>query len=573
MRRALFSASFVFALAASLAADSNLHISDVGLHGYAADPAAVRLVLRNPLSRPQVVHLRVSASNQWGGSNAVTSEVSLRENEQLELELPLQATSAPIITADATASGAFFGHDTYGGPRGSAGNLIVLMCASESVCRTAQGQIQMSGSIENRADKNRETKIVTMADSREHWWAYSASNAVVLALPAADLTPTQRDALEGFLRSGGRLVLLEAEIADPTFLSAYRQTPPPAYGERVGMGTLFRVAGLSADTLGDVFAGPNLDGVIHARYGWSRTDWLLGRFGATFDFPRLRWVLFSMAAYILLIGILNFAVLRRLHRLEFGWISVCALACLFAAGIYFFSAIRRPKGFSLDSLATYYLDGQSPQAAVDYTLRVSAPERRDVLLSVSDPAVVSGAGYTGGLPNSQIWAEISQRTPQFPDEYDLHLGPPTQVELSMLKWSSRDLSLRGMRQLAGTVHFVAPDRLRNDTGQQFSASVYFDSSADVLYSLPPLAPGQEIQLDASTRTPISSRDAQARWNHTGANDKTDTLRDLALRHAAPFSEGGKVFAGLSDGPVLPVELDVPCQRNIHSLFVIHLERP
>ena len=117
----------------------------------------------------------------------------------------------------------------------------------------------------------------------------------------------------------------------------------------MGKGTLFRLSGLSANALGEVFAGRNLLGVLaQSTTFWdtSQTDWVRRRFAASFNFPRLRWMLLWLAAYIVVIGVLNFAVLRRLHRLEFGWISVCGLALLFAAGFYFSSASRRPKEFS-----------------------------------------------------------------------------------------------------------------------------------------------------------------------------------------------------------------------------------
>jgi hypothetical protein len=34
---------------------------------------------------------------------------------------------------------------------------------------------------------------------------------------------------------------------------------------------------------------------------------------------------------------------------------------------------------------------------------------------------------------------------------------------------------------------------------------------------------------------------------------------------------GKIFAGFSDGPALPVELNLPHQQSIHSLIVVSLE--
>ncbi|MGO9864704.1 MAG: hypothetical protein ACLPLR_13920 [Terriglobales bacterium] len=575
MRRALLCAGFVFVFAASLLADPNLRIADVGLHGYYGSTAAVRLVVRNPSPQPQSIHLRIAANDQGGTTNTVAADVSLSGGEQRIVELPiLMPDGNTVITADAVAASAVFGHDTYKGARLGT-NLIVLMCASESDCKTAQSQMQFSGTIEERADKNRHTAFEMVGDPRDHWWAYSASGAIVLAMPTAKFTPAQRDALEGFLRRGGRLVLLEQEIADPSFLSAYRKAPAPPSGERVGIGRLFRVSGLSANTLGDVFAGRNLPSFLNGR-NWDpyQTGSMVHRFATSFDFPRLRWVLIWLAVYIIVIGVVNFAVLRRLRRLELGWISVCVLALLFAAGFYFSNASRRPKGFRVDNLATYYLDARSPVAAADYELRVSAPERRDVLISVDDPAVFTDSNFTGEESNSQIWAEMNQQGVQMRREYNIRLGPPRQIDLAMLKWSFHDLNLQGLHEFPGTVHFVAPNRLRNDTGQQFGEAVYLDYTTNSLYVLPKVAPGEEIQLDAITPRRIFTKDQNSvAWGGPGTDDSKQMLQELALNGNLPLGREGQAFVGFSEGPALPVDLNVPHQRNVHSLIVVVLEQP
>jgi hypothetical protein len=575
MRRVLLCISFVLVLAASLIADSNLRITDVGLHGYYGTRSAVRLILRNPSSQAQVIHLQVAAGNENDVTNTVTTDVTLSGGEQRALELPvLMFVGKVFITADASSAGAFFGQDKHEEVLRQT-NLIVLMCASENVCKTAQSQIQFSGTIEERADKNRQTAFEMVDDPRDHWWAYSASGAVVVAMPMTKLAPAQRDALEGFLRSGGRLVLLEDEIADPSFLSAYRRAPAPPNGERVGKGTLFRVSGLRANALGDVFAGRNLTGVFGQNYTWrnsNQLDFLRSQFATSFDFPRLRWVLIWLAAYTVVIGVLNFAVLRHFRRLEFGWISMCGLALLFAAGFYFSGASRRPRSFRLDNLATYYLDVRSPLVAADYNLRVSAPDRRDVLVSAADPAVFTYSNHTGEEPNSQIWAEMNRQGAQVSHQYDIRLGPPSQVELSLLKWSFHDLDLQGLHEFSGTVHFVAPNRLRNDTGQRFGEAVYLDYTSNALYALPALAPSEEIQLDTITPKPIRTEDLKQVWTGADLDYGKQTLPELALKGALPFVGAGRVFAGLSDGPALPVELNIPHQQSVHSLVIVALEQ-
>ncbi|MGA2004530.1 MAG: hypothetical protein ABSG70_14180 [Terriglobales bacterium] len=575
MRRVLWCIIFLLVITASLVADSNLRITDVGLHGYYGTPSAVRLIVRNPSSQPQVIHLQVAAGNENDVANTVTTDVTLSGDERRAVELPVLMFAGKVfITADASSAGAFVGQDKHEEVLRQT-NLIVMLCASENVCKTAQAQIQFSGTIEERADKNRQTTFETVDDPRDHWWAYSASSAVVLAMPMTKLAPAQRDALEGFLRSGGRLVLLEDEIADPSFLSAYRTAPASPTGERVGKGTLFRVSGLGANALGDVFVGRNLASVFGQNYTWRNSNqlsFLPRRFATSFDFPGLRWVLIWLAAYTVVIGIVNFAVLRHFRRLELGWISMCVLALLFAAGFYFSSASRRPRSFRLDNLATYYLDARSPLAAADYNLRVSAPDRREVLVSIADPAVFTYPNLTGEEPNSQIWAEMNRQGAQVRHQYDIHLGPPSQVDLSLLKWSFHDLDLQGLHEFSGTVHFVAPTRLRNDTGRRFGEAIYLDYTSNSLYALPALPPGEEIQLDAITPRPIRTKDLNQVWTSADLDYSKQSLPELALKGALPFLSTGRVFAGLSDGPALPVELNVPHQQSAHSLVIVVLEQ-
>ena len=191
------------------------------------------------------------------------------------------------------------------------------------------------------------------------------------------------------------------------------------------------------------------------------------------------------------------------------------------------------------------------------------------MVSVADPAVFTYSNSTGEGPNSQIWAEMNRQGAQIPHEYDIHLGPPSQIVLSLLKWSFHDLNLQGLHQFSGTVHFVAPNRLRNDTGQQFAEALYLDYPSNALYALPALAPGEEIQLDTITSRPIRTPQP---WIRPDIDYSKQTLPELALGGALPFAGAERVFAGLSDGPALPVELNVPHERNVHSLVIVALEQ-
>ena len=132
--------------------------------------------------------------------------------------------------------------------------------------------------------------------------------------------------------------------------------------------------------------------------------------------------------------------------------------------------------------------------------------------------------------------------------------------------------MQGLHEFSGTVHLVASNRLRNDTGQRFSEAVYLDRTSNVVYALPALAPGEEIQLDTITPKPIRTEDLKQVWMGGDLDDARQTLPELALRGALPFVGAGRVFAGLSDGPALPVELNIPHQQSVHSLVIVALEQ-
>lgn len=167
---------------------------------------------------------------------------------------------------------------------------------------------------------------------------------------------------------------------------------------------------------------------------------------------------------------------------------------------------------------------------------------------------------------------MNRQAARVEQEYDVRLGPPREVELPMLKWSFRDLDLRGMHEFPGTVHFVSSNRLRNDTGQKLLESVYLDHAANLLYSLPMMAPGDEIQLDKITPKPIRPPNEPRVWIPP-ADVRKATLEQLALSGELPFAAGERLFAGFSDGPSLPVDLNVPHQQNTRSLIVVSLEQP
>lgn len=221
---------------------------------------------------------------------------------------------------------------------------------------------------------------------------------------------------------------------------------------------------------------------------------LLRRTGVSFKFPRLRWLIIWLAIYLLMVAPINFAILRRLKRLEWGWTTICALAVVFAAGFYLSAAARRPQNYTVDNATIYWMDGRSPVALEDVGVRVSAPSRGEVRLAVNDDVVVlPGALRSADEPEVEIGADMLNKARML-QGWNIEMGSPAVVQMPMLRWSYEDLSFQGFHRFSGTVHWTSQTKLKNETGVAFREAMLFDFSANKQYVLPAMAPGQEIDL-------------------------------------------------------------------------------
>src|SRR5439155_1278833 len=98
----------------------------------------------------------------------------------------------------------------------------------------------------------------------------------------------------------------------------------------------------------------------------------------------------ALVAYVVVVGVVNFGVLRRRGRPEWAWLTVPALAILFAAAFYAGAARHRPRAFHLDEIALRWMDDRSDVAAIQETLRLSSAGRAAVRLGVPGEAVLTG---------------------------------------------------------------------------------------------------------------------------------------------------------------------------------------
>jgi hypothetical protein len=567
----------------------------IGLGEYysysAPTPVQVRLPAASAARTIQLEFVVRSGSDQERRdimrTDRFTKRVQVNAGQALEIEVPILIPQANWGVLDVTASEASgqliasvsrelrdvtpFTNGQY---------LAAIYCQDQTTCQSVQAQVAFGGTSVENAEKNKYLRLATFREARPHWWAYSAASCVVLAGPIAGFSPAERQALEGYLRSGGNLALLEDQVADKDFLAAYRKDALGPAPIRVGRGRLVRL-----QSVGSKIPIPEVAPQMFARFGivtapsgeQSVGGTLLRRTGVWFNFPRLRWLIIWLAIYVVVIGPINFAILRRLKRMEWGWTTMCALAALFAAGFYSSGAARRPKNYTLDNATIYWMDGRSPVALEDVGVRVSAPERGEARLAVNDDVVViPGTLRSGDEPELEIGASMLNKA-RLLQGWNMEMGSPTVVQMPMLRWSFEDLSFQGFHSFPGTVHWTSQSKLKNETGVAFREAMLFDFSANKQYLLSAIAPGEEIDLagmkfaDIWTPQHAPNNEFGVRIDST----RTDIIPPFSVAEV-PYSSfqilnSGQMFAGLSDTPVSGTELEpAAVHRTATALTLVYL---
>ncbi len=602
---------------AKLSATTTLRVQEVGLQGYYGTepiPTRIQLLVSNSRPEPHSVEVRIRVRDlklDTRQENRFSFTVNLGPLEQRVFQVPVLLFLArePVLEVEArNTTGRLLAEDRYPIEKLVPEHLLAIVCAEQAACQAVQTGIGFSGTPEEQTRKGKMLKFVSVREPATVWWAYAAARAVVLAQPAEELTAEQRLALEAYLRQGGRLVLVEDKVGDSSFLAPYRKGVPTGKPQAVGAGTLFRVPNASGVQLGGLFAAGMLEslseGFVWRRYRNDELGWIRRRLATSFHFPRLRWLLGWLGAYILVVGFLNFTVLRRMGRREWGWATVPAISLTFALGLYAASVAERPRSFGVDELAVYWMDDRSSMSGIEAGVRVSSPRRITQTATVPSQLVFTGQAES---LNFAAFSGVSSATAWSLRGWNVRLGPPWQVELPLLQWSFRDLQFRGIRRAPGTIRRTAGTHLQNDTGQAFREALYVDK--EKVYFLGSVETGADIDLSVARQEPLSTHTGrslsalsgypdtlgagQSMQRNGGDRDWKEAQKEreewqqlprrpfalVELVRAWPrdggrvFESRSGVFLGLSEEQPLGASLaSVAFQRKNHALTIVSFGR-
>ena len=352
--------------------------------------------------------------------------------------------------------------------------VIAVVCRPWTVCEKLNIELRKLSSVREDRPGYRAPRFIFVLEPRDTWLAYTAARWVIVATKPKP--GPQKAALEEYARMGGTLIVTGGDRSD--FLRPYRTSEGQA---RIGRGcVLFMKEGRIGSS---AFFRKALSALIENSDSNARFVKIGDHFGGvgretgglvtSFNFPSLQWLIAWLVVYILVVGVANFVVLRRIGRREWGWVTVPAIALAFASVLYVLSVGRHPAVFRIDQIEFLWMDGASPLASSKNDVRVWSPHSQWLTLRATDELPISWLSAEVGSPVSEFSEGLRHsRRRNAPREFNISLNASgfQSVPLRLPRYSFADAGFDAIRRLPGTVEF-AGGPLRNNTGENFSDAI------------------------------------------------------------------------------------------------------
>jgi hypothetical protein len=262
------------------------------------------------------------------------------------------------------------------------------------------------------------------------------------------------------------------------------------------------------------------------------------------DLPSVQGLALLLAVYILVVGPLNYLVLRWRKRLHLAWVTIPLLTLLFAAGAFALGYALRGSDVILNKVSVVGLQADG-NASIRSYVGLFSPSQRSYEIEVPGSHLLSPLN-----PDYNPWGPGGLSTT---GEMVFVQGPAGAVRgLAVNQWSMQALMVEGswpaFGQIEGDLQLeggAVTGRVRNATGYTLNDAVLILGNA--FARLGDLAPGQEaaIKMEVSDITsqpfgsPLSYRLFEAEFSKPGPNGVS---REVQLKQTlidSLFQQGGK----------------------------------
>jgi len=314
---------------------------------------------------------------------------------------------------------------------------------------------------------------------------------------------------DAWLSDGSRPLLLEMAVGQGLVTLAtfdWAQEPIASWSgtrsllRQVAIRTLLRGTNAAATGfgVGGMGAGVVFSQKVVTSYGsqgslTQRSNMLLPALGnvPALDLPPLRVTGLLVLLYILIIGPLNFLVLRLVGRLELAWLTVPVLAIIFAGGAYGIGLGTKGRAVQSNQISVVHVIPGWKSAYRETYTGIFTPTRGDFTVRLADRSLIAPIVTYG--PSGPITGSVRIR----PDQGSVDLLGVTAFTLRGFATESM-VSFSGLSASVRLVEGKLSGQLENHSSIRFSDAVVI--AGDNFQSLGPLAPGASasISLDPST---------------------------------------------------------------------------
>lgn len=207
------------------------------------------------------------------------------------------------------------------------------------------------------------------------------------------------------------------------------------------------------------------------------------------DLPGLRLpsplaLLGFLLLYILVVGPLNYLLLRRLQRREWAYFTVPLVVLLFSGGAYVWGTIGRGSSATVTGVSVVQVLPEATRGQATTLLAVFSPTRRSYSVETQPEALVANL--------EQQWANTAVDLDIVFDESAVRV-PELLVDVGGVRTLSAEHSV-DVPQLEISRSADREVTIRNRSGQPIEALALVDGSG-LIQMLPALEPGQEHTVD------------------------------------------------------------------------------
>jgi hypothetical protein len=292
--------------------------------------------------------------------------------------------------------------------------------------------------------------------------------------------------------------------------------------------------------------------------------------------PPIGGLVALIGGYILLIGPVNYLVLRRLDRREWAWVTMPALIVVFAVGAYAFGTLLRGSDLIVNEVAIVRGAPGATEGLAQAYLGVFSPNRGSYQLRVPGGALLSSpVAGDFSVDGSQSSLDVIQGDPSRVRDLAVGFGSlrtvraESAVTVPLVQTDLRleDGHLRGTVTNASTERLLAPAVVLGSTVAKLS-DLAPGAKADLDVALQPVQMGQQLSdrvvgpLFGDIRG-LGDDGARTYARHTIIDQLT---WDPNFGSTGTLPVDGAVVLAWSDHDLLPVEIEGQQPRRMGNVL-------